>query len=163
MGDDVDDARLVMWVHGHCGRFQTTTGFEVEWLGYYVRAKARVASDVWVHYSVPTLLEAGERSVENPVLAHDVVVRLRTWGKGHIAEAHLWSGSDQIAEITKRVTSPHGAQSRGGTDDPILTVPLGLPIAAETRVNDAFGVSLRLAAEEPRDALAIAAVGVQLR
>jgi hypothetical protein len=49
----VDAPSETVWIHGHAGQLQSSTGFSHERLGYFLRLKADIAGETWVHYAVP--------------------------------------------------------------------------------------------------------------
>src|SRR5215210_8004659 len=110
-----------IWVHGHAGRLQASTGFAVERLGYFLRLKADLEGEAWVHYAVPVALGAEPRYVTQ------VHVQIRTWGRAEIGSVHLWNGSNRLAAVEARLTSAVGRPQREGEEpDALVSHELGL-------------------------------------
>jgi hypothetical protein len=142
------------WVHGHSGRLQATTGFAYERLGYFLRLKADGTGETWVHYSLPT--QAPGRRVATTVL-----IQMRTWGGGQVGKVHLWDGSSGVVVTENPRDSSVGSQTRA-TEDGERLQTISVPVEPPLEIFRAIGVSLLLVANAPRDAIAIASVGVTL-
>jgi len=150
-----------VWVHGHAGSLQTSTGFLVERLGYFLRLKGEGNDDVWVHYAVPTVEDADSWWVDR------MRMQIRTWGEGAITRVDVWDGASRLSTVERVLSSSVGAQRREtDSTEGLCTIDLDLPRAPEpvpSIVAAGIGVSLLVRSTKPRDAVAIAAVGVDFK
>ena len=140
------------WIHGHSGVLQSSYGFLVEPVGYYLRLKAELPASTWVHYAVPTLL--GPQG-----WLSGIRVRMRTFGELRIESLHVWDGARQVVRHDDlRVRAESGGARTVEDVEPTRfeDVTIGFaPIA----IDGAVGVSLFIVAERALDALAVVAVG----
>jgi hypothetical protein len=149
----VDATSETVWIHGHAGRLQASTGFLCERLSCFLRLKADIAGETWVHYAVPIVLGPEPRVVTQ------VSIQLRTWGGAEIGSAQLWNGSTRLAAKDADLSSPLGAALHENDDrDPLTIHNIGL--SSPVPVSAAVAVSLLVVAHRPRDAVAIAGVSV---
>jgi hypothetical protein len=148
-----DATSETVWVHGHAGQLQASTGFAYERLGYFLRLKADMEAETWLHYAVPLAL-----GLHRPVVTN-VLVQLRTWATGEIGSVHLWDGSVQLAAANAAFSATvKGPVPRRGEPDRLEVYVSGL--ASDVPISRAVGVSLLVRAYKTRDAVAIAGVGV---
>lgn len=148
-----DATSETVWVHGHAGLLQASTGFAHERLGYFLRLKADLEGETWVHYAVPVTLGPDLRYVTG------VSLQVRTWGRAEIGSVHLWSGSNRLASVEAGLSSPVGCQQREGAEPDALVIH-DLGLASDVAISSAVGVSVLVVASKARDAVAIAGVGV---
>ncbi len=149
-----DATSETVWVHGHAGRLQASTGFSHERLAAFLRLKADIDGQTWVHYAVPVALGTKLRYVTG------VFVQLRTWGRAEIGSVHLWSGSDRLSAIEAGLSSPLGNQQLEG-DGPDALVIHDIGLSSEIPITAGLGVSLLIVVHKRRDAIAIASVGIR--
>jgi hypothetical protein len=141
-----------VWVHGNAGQLQAVTGFTYERVGPFVRLKADMEGEIWLHYAIP--LTVGSQ----PRIVTGVFSQLRSWGRGEIGMAHLWNGSAMLAQ-THAATSAKVELSTANREEPFAIHDLGL--SSNTPITAAIGVSLLIKAYKARDAVAVAGVGIK--
>jgi hypothetical protein len=155
-----------VWIHGNSGVLQTSHGFLVEPLGYYLRLKAEFPASTWVHFAVPTTVDSDESRIFANAARHyelsGVRMRAITFGDMEIRAVHAWDGARQVIRYD-------GLRLRGGTDSgqergnrDVTDIPeLALEIPM-VEITSGIGVSLLIEARRPLDAIALVAVGIDL-
>jgi hypothetical protein len=142
------------WAHGTAGMPQTTQGFLVERVGYYLRLKAERSGDIWVHYPVATAVPVGSQLV-----LRGVRVQFRTFGGAELGRVHVWDGPRQVISHDEvRAVSDHGRAVRAGDQpEPFGVLQLDIEPAP---VDAGISVSLLVRAQRKLDAVALSGVGV---
>jgi hypothetical protein len=138
---------------------QSTHGFLVEKLGYYLRLKAEMPAEIWVHYGPPTLLN-------QPWPTHllGVRIRMRTFGDAALSQVHLWDGGRRIARhdsVNARLEE--GEAQRNDDSENSGFGELYLELESTSSISSAIGVSLLVAAQSARGGVAISGIGIDLR
>jgi hypothetical protein len=145
-------------VHGSSATTQSTEGFLVERLGYYLRLKAQAPAEVWVHFAPPTV-----HSGDAATLVVAIRARMRTFGTALVTQVHVWDGALRLAAHDGLGLSMDQGEAQLEDATPGAGfAELRLALLAPAQVDSAVGVSMLFAARAELDAVAIAAVGVEL-
>jgi hypothetical protein len=156
----------IVWTHGNSGVLQSNHGFLAEPLGYYLRLKAEFPASTWVHFAVPTILDAEEpgpaSGTPRPRYLLGVRIRARTFGDMEIRAVHAWDGARQLIRHDELGVRGKSGGRRDQEDLAATDIPeLALAVPA-VRLSSAIGVSILIHARQALDAIALVAVGADI-